>query len=107
MTGLKKASGSTKNTGRYSGIYTEVFYDRKSGEIWTVDQVGFCFNSWTEYHDNNVINICNATRHYSMQEIADMIAEKLKDLDAEDTYWQMVERMTEEAGKKLMEEGYC
>ena len=75
--GLRKASGSTEDYGFYSGRYNEVFFNRLTGEVWTVFQFSLGQNSWTEYDDPNVIRICNATRHLTMQELADMIAERL------------------------------
>lgn len=77
MTGLKKASGETRNYGFYSPEYNEIFYDRATGEVWTVYQHSLGHNSWTEYHDPNVIKICNTSQHLTMQEIADGISNKL------------------------------
>lgn len=37
INGLRKASGETVNWDTRSGGYTEVFYDRSTGEVWTVD----------------------------------------------------------------------
>lgn len=71
--GLKKASGETQDYGYYDGRYDEVFYDISTGEVWTKFQYSLGQNSWTEYHDANVIKICNATRHMTMQELADAI----------------------------------
>lgn len=79
MIGLKKASGSTANYGAYSPAYDEIFYDTKTGEVWTVYQCSIGHNSWTVYDDPNVIKICNASCHMTMQEIADAIAEQLAD----------------------------
>lgn len=75
--GLKKASGNTENYGYYSGKYDEVFYDRKTGEVWTVSQYSLGQNTWTVYDDPNVIKVCNASNHMTMQEIADMIYQRL------------------------------
>lgn len=75
--GLKKASGNTENYGYYSGKYDEVFYDRKTGEVWTVSRYSLGQNTWTVYDDPNVIKVCNASNHMTMQEIADMIYQRL------------------------------
>ncbi len=75
MIGLKKASGSTSDTGYYSGMYNEIFYDKSTGETWTVFQVSLGQNSWTEYNDPDIIKICNASEHMTMQDIADKIYE--------------------------------
>lgn len=80
--GLKKASGETRNYGDYSDRYDEVFYNRASGEVWTVYQVSLGGNSWTEYHDPDIIKICNAYRHMTMQQLADAIRERVRELEA-------------------------
>lgn len=77
LKGLKKASGATENYGYYSGMYDEVFYDTKSGEIWTVFQSSYGQNSWTEYHDPSVIKVCNASSHMTMQQLANAIRDAL------------------------------
>lgn len=74
MIGLKAVSGATSNYDHYSGQYDEIFYDRATGKIWTVYQYSLGQNSWTRYDDTNVIKICNASAHMTMQEIADAIA---------------------------------
>lgn len=73
MTGLKKTSGSTENYCYYSGKYNEIFYDTETGEVWSVFQYSLGGNSWTEYHDENIVKICNTYKHMTMQEIADCI----------------------------------
>ena len=77
--GLKQASGNTRNYGDYSSEYDEIFYDMNSGEVWTRYQCSIGHNSWTEYHDPDVIKICNTGRHMTMQEIADAIAQAIAD----------------------------
>lgn len=78
MIGLKKASGSTENYGYYSGMYDEIFYNVETGEVWTVFQCSLGHNSWTEYHDENIVKICNTDEHMTMQEIADCIYNHIK-----------------------------
>lgn len=73
--GLKAACGKTVNWAPRSGGYTEVFFDRSTGEIWTVDQVSLGMNSWTQYDDPDIIKICNATTHMTMQQLADLVYE--------------------------------
>lgn len=71
--GLRKASGETENYGYYSGKYVELFYDFETGEVWGVFQYSLGQNTWTEYHSGNVVKLCNATEHLTMQQIADLI----------------------------------
>lgn len=70
---LRKASGKTENYGAYSDRYNEIFYDRVTGEVWTIFQVSLGQNWWTEYHDANIIKIGNTQHHMTMQQIADAI----------------------------------
>ena len=72
--GLKKASGKTINWNPRSGGYTEIFYNRDSGEVWTVDQVSLGHNSWTKYDDPAIIKVTETETHMTMQAIADAIA---------------------------------
>lgn len=71
--GIRKACGETKDYGDFSGKYVEIFYDAKSGEVWTRFQYSLGRNSWTEYRDPNIIKVCNTSRYMKMQEICDKI----------------------------------
>lgn len=70
--GLKKASGKTYDAPE--GLYFEIFYNRDSGEVWTVEQQA---GHWSRYRDDNIIRICGTNRHMTMQEIADEIPDTL------------------------------
>lgn len=76
--GIRKASGSTGNWAPRSCGYDEIFYDLSTGDVWTIPQVSLGCNSWTEYHDKNIIKICNTFRHMTMQEISDAIYEAVR-----------------------------
>ncbi len=84
MTGLKKAAGDTKDLRGYcSSEYAELFFDRATGEVWTVYQYSLGQNSWTEYDKKDVVKVCNLSEPTTMQQIADLIKERLDYLDAE------------------------
>lgn len=85
MHGLKAASGETKNYGYYSGSYVQINYDVSTGDVWTDYHYSLGQNSWTEYHDSDVVTVCNTSRHMTMQEIADAIADAIAD-DGEYAY---------------------
>lgn len=92
MTGLKKASSDTKGlSGYYSGEYAELFFDRATGEAWTVYQYSLGQNSWTEYDKKDVVKVCNLSEPTTMQQIADLIKERLDYLTAEASWaaWAM------------------
>lgn len=70
MRGLKKASGATFS---WSG-HTQISYDMETGEVLTRDLIG---NNYVVYDDPSVIFICDGTRHLTMQEIADLIMQRV------------------------------
>lgn len=74
---LRQVSRDTKDWGYYSPEYCEVFYDKKTDELFTVYHYSIGCNEWTEFHNPDVIRVVVAHRHYSMQEIADMVDECL------------------------------
>lgn len=80
---LNKVSSETRNFKRNSGAYTEVFYDRGTGEVWSVGQISLGHNSWTEYRDDNIIKVCDTPHHMSAQALADAIAEAVAEDDWE------------------------
>ena len=73
MNGLKAASGETC---KWVG-YTQISYDMETGEVLVDNHAGNSETSWSDYHKSNVITCLNARRHYSMQEIADAIFDKV------------------------------
>lgn len=76
MQGLRKAAGETKGlTGYYSGHYVQVSYDTVTGDILTDYHYNLGQNSWSVYHDPDIITICNASIPMTMQQIADATAE--------------------------------
>lgn len=79
MNGLKNASGYTENYVPYSGNYVELFYDKSNGDVWGVFQHSLGQNSWTVYHDPDVVKVCTTSRHMTMQEIADSIRNRLQE----------------------------
>lgn len=74
MIGLKKASGETCNYGAFGQLYTQISYDIDTGEVIAVTLQK---PNWKEYHDKSIITICFTTKHLTMQDIADMIQNKI------------------------------
>ena len=62
--GLKKASGKTYNAP--DGLYFEIFYDKETEEVWTIERQG---GNWSD--DERKIG--TAYRHVTMQNIVHMI----------------------------------
>ena len=75
MRGLKSASGDTKDYGR--NCYIQISYNTRTGEVLTDYHYSIGGNSWTEYRDSDIVTIRNTSRHMTMQEIADAIAQEL------------------------------
>ena len=80
MIGIKRASRETVNWACGSGGHTQISYGRSTGEVLTNDHVG---QSWTQYHDPEIITICHTDRHMTMQQIADMIRDRMTELEQE------------------------
>lgn len=72
---IKQAAGNTANWPASSGGYTEVFYNRETGEVWTVDQVSLGRNGWTQYDDPAIVKVCDTERHMTMKQIRTAIEE--------------------------------
>ena len=82
MVGLKAASGESKGLrGYYSGEYVELFYSPADGTVWTKYQYSLGQNSWTVYDDPDVIKICNISQPATMQQLADLIANSMGQMD--------------------------
>ena len=79
MIGLKKASGETQNYGSFDSRYDEIFFDKTTGEVWTRFHCDLGHNEYTVYHDSNVIKVCTTSNHMTMQQIADAIANAIKE----------------------------
>ena len=62
-----------KMSGPYSPEYLQLNYDRSTGEVWTDFFSSIGHNSWTVYHDKNVLHCGNLYSPHTMQEIADII----------------------------------
>lgn len=79
--GLKKIAGESKHIGKYDPEYLQLNYDKTTGEAWADYHYSIGGNSWTEYHDTNILNCGNIEEPATMKEIAEMIHDAvLKDL---------------------------
>ena len=80
--GLKKVSGESKKlSGHYSPEYLQLNYNTKTGEAWINYHYSIGHNSWTEYHEPEIITCGNITEPKTQKELAAMIHDAiLKDL---------------------------
>lgn len=69
---LIQASKDTTDLAPLSGYYG-LFYDRSTGEVWAKYHSSSPEESWTVYHDDDIISLGAITRHVSVQHLADMI----------------------------------
>ena len=70
MANLKEISGRTVNN---PAGFSQIDYDRISGELFETWHSGSDMTDLTEYNDPYIIHICNTTRHMTMQQIADAV----------------------------------
>lgn len=78
MVNVREISGATVNDPKG---YSQISYDLETGELFEVWHPGNSDQEWSEYHDENVIHICNTRRHMTMQEIADAVYRELAILE--------------------------
>ena len=83
MKGLKKVAGETKCLkGAYSPIYLQLFYNKKRKEVFTLLHCDVGHSWQTIYNDENIVNICNLYKPCKMQEIENIVNEKLAEIDS-------------------------
>lgn len=83
MVGLKKAAGETKSLNGCNGCYVQISYDRADGEVLSDYHCSLGHNSWSEYRSDSILSVCFLDNRTTMQEIADKIAERLADNEAD------------------------
>lgn len=83
MVGLKQAAGETKHLNGCNGCYVQISYDRADGEILADYHCSLGHNSWSEYRQSSILSVCFLDHPTTMQEIADKIAERLADNEAD------------------------
>ena len=72
---LRKVSGETCTC--YGSSYSQISYNRATGELLEDWHYNGLLESWTEYNDPDVIHICNTRRHMTMQQLADAVLDRL------------------------------
>ena len=87
ITGLKKLAGELqanlpKSGGYYSGKYFQINYNTETGEVWGDFFSSFGQNNWNVYHNKNNIFVGNVSNQLKMQEIANLIAQKVMERKA-------------------------
>lgn len=75
MVGLKKAVSEMPGE-NYNGQYVQISYDTRDGQVMADYHVSLGQNSWSQYHDREIIRIGNY-QNATMQQIADDIAETI------------------------------
>lgn len=67
--GIKIAVGEMPRRNNYDGTYLEVHYDMDEDEVYTHYHCSFGHNSWTEYHDPDVVFVGFYDEHVTMKEL--------------------------------------
>lgn len=78
MTDIKQAAALTRDlTGYYSGHYVQLSYDLSNGAVITNAHYSLGQNSWVRHASPDVIAIGNISTPKTMQQIADMIYDRV------------------------------
>lgn len=70
MVGLREAADSTEEYGWNGLKYNELFYNMRTGDVWTVRQVSVNHVAQTEYKNPSIVKIGNITSKLSEQQVA-------------------------------------
>ena len=108
INGLRKIAGHTKGLcGGYDPYYLELVYNKSTGEAWTNEHVDLGHSWYTRYDDSSIVRIGNLCYPMTMQELADLIADRLTDLECraeadayQEAYWMA--RMQRENAEAAM-----
>jgi len=74
ITGIKAVCSETEQLkGYYNGHYVQINYNLRTGETWGDYHYSLGQNSWTVYHDPDIITVCNAEEPMTMDEICIVI----------------------------------
>jgi hypothetical protein len=109
MAGLKEASGQTISFGNYSGVHYRISYDIWNGEI-CVDRLSSKYSAVENDEVSDLITVGDVKTHLSMQQIADMVYNGVKQVlkktpDGPRKHWMLIalkhqgadmEKLTEE-----------
>lgn len=71
--GVKAAVGEMRGCSPYDGTYIEVHYDLDEDEVYTHFHSSFGYNSWTVYHDTDVIPVGMYSSPVKMAELKEDI----------------------------------
>lgn len=81
MIGLKAAAGETKGISYYTGEYVQISYDLDEGRVYA--DWHLTVNDYCRYHDPRIITACSAREPMTMQAIAEAIAQRVAEYEAE------------------------
>ena len=71
--GIKTAVGEMPKYDRHDGLYLEVHYDLEEDRVYTDLHCSFGYNSWTVYHDPDVIPVGMCSERVTMAELKEDI----------------------------------
>ncbi len=74
---LVRAIAEMPKHDRHNGYYVEVFYNLETDEVYNHVHVSLGHNSWTQYHDENVIRIGNFDQKVTKAHLKELIKERI------------------------------
>ena len=81
ISGFRKIASESKCLpGGRGNSYIEIFYDKSTGECWSKYHCSLGGNSWTEYHDPNIIRCGFWWKPLTMQEVINAIYNTVNNL---------------------------
>lgn len=70
MSGLAEAARSTDEYPWCGLHYDEIFYNVRTGKVWTIHQIAINHAAQTEYDNPSIVKIANNTSRLSEQQLA-------------------------------------
>jgi len=70
MAGLAEAARSTDEYPWCGLHYDEIFYNVRTGKVWTIHQIAINHAAQTEYDNPSIVKIANNTSRLSEQQLA-------------------------------------
>ena len=75
MKNMKKTVSEIKTCPQCVGAYYEVFYNRKTDELFTCFQVSLGHNSWTKFEDPEIVKIGEFEKPVTMKGLKRLVEE--------------------------------
>ena len=72
----REVRGADDGLGSYSNTYVQINLDKDTGEIWGDFHCSIGRNSWTEYHEDNIVSLgMYADNKFQLEDLAEALSE--------------------------------